>query len=100
MKNLMIPLALALAVSASGAALAATSGNSHADRYGQANASAQSMNTASAQSAAATPDPRLDPESQRASMARQESYMTMPADNHSGWVDPWADGIYGPSGPE
>lgn len=100
MKNLMVPLALALALSASGAAFAATSGNPHADRYGQTNASAQSMNTAGAQSAAATPDPRVDPNEQQASMPREQTFMAMPSHSQSGSPDPWADGIYGPSGPE
>ena len=100
MRKFMVPLALAFAMSASGAAFAATQGNPHAYRFGNQHASTQSMDTAGTQSASSTSDPRVDPNEQQASMPQERTYVTMPSQSQQNLTDPWADGDYGPSGPE
>ena len=95
----MVPLALAFALSATGAAFAATSSDPHAYRFGNQHAFTQSMDTAGTQTASSTSDPRLDPNEQQASMPQERTYAAMPQSQQN-LTDPWADGVYGPSGPE
>lgn len=101
MRKLMVPLALAFALSASGAAFAAVSGNPHAYLYSDQHASTQSMGTAGTQSASSTPDPQAAPNNeQEASMPQERTYVPAPSHSQQNLTDPWADGDYGPSGPE
>jgi hypothetical protein len=100
MKKLMVPLALAFALSATGAAFAATSSDPDAYLYAQPSPFAQPTDSVGSQTVAQTPDPRLDPESQEANLS-QQTYAAMPQHQQQASSDPWTqDGIFGPYGPE
>jgi hypothetical protein len=101
MKKFMVPMALALVLSAAGAAFAASSDDPNAYLYAQPSPFAQPADTTGSQNLAAMPDPRLDSESQQASMANQQAGTDMP--HHRQWTSSDAqtdDGIFGPYGPE
>jgi hypothetical protein len=101
MKKLMVPMALALVLSATGAAFAASSENPNAYLYAQPSPFAEPADTDGSQNLAAMPDQRLDPESQQTSMGNQQTHAKAPDDGQQTSSAPWTDnGIFGPYGPE
>jgi hypothetical protein len=98
MKKFIVPMAIALAMTASGAAFAESFDQSpNAYLYEQASPFAVPTDSVALQTTASYSDPRLDTGSQQASTSAVQRQQQIPADQPAPWTD---NGIFGAHGPE
>lgn len=98
MKRFIIPMAIALAMTASGAAFAESIDQSpNAYLYEQASPFAVPNDLVASQTTASYPDPRLDTGSQQANTSTMQRQQQFLEDQRAPWTD---NGIFGAYGPE